>query len=127
MGFPSFEQVHTVMDSVVTAIIPFGIWWFHRSRKAEAERIEAIADRKAQVIKNSLDEHEIQDEKRFSEHSEEARAVMQKLGEISRERQAQHLENQEKLKKLEDVPANMQTLMAWFKASVFGRRGRGDE
>lgn len=114
MALPTFEQVHTVLDTTVTILIPTALWVYRKTRKAEQERIEAIARQEAEIVKRILEEHERKDDERFGQHSVETLTIMDKIDKLDEERQQQHRDNTSKLVALAGVPGKIDILMEWF-------------
>jgi hypothetical protein len=112
----TFEQFHVGLEVVLTVVIPVAVW----SARRIATAVDRVADKKAAIIKASLDAHELKDEQRFEQHAEETRILMRKLDNLGEERQRQHQENQVRLAELATEMKGWRSWYEKWQQSKFG-------
>ena len=119
LHFPvlTLEQFHVGLEVLLSIVIPGAVWTLHSARAG----VERIADKRAAIIKSSLDAHEVKDEERFEQHAAETQLLLDKIDRLGEEREKQHTENQVKLGQL---TTQMQAWQSWYEkwqSSQFGR------
>ena len=141
MQLISFRDIslHDAVDTILAlaSLISTAVIWLKKTvRVGETLRMEAIADKKASMVKAeskadtakiiaALDEHEVKDAGREAKTDRQSEILSSKIDRIEEVRRKDHAQNQDrldvldrenrdKLDRLAKIDARVETLMSWF-------------